>query len=178
MDINRYRVEGREIIFWEFRLMNFCTDSLPKAVHSFLRQKLMDSEGGRFQSWIGYGLLLQGCHSVMGPKILLQILKSGSVQFCWHINLWGREPLPLSIWVLKMDKLWFTKQRDRKIIPEIGKTHFKGTETLKSILSWNLFVGERNEYFKILKQHNRTYLTGIVECHGLCALYSSNVNIW
>ena len=59
----------------------------------------MDSEGGRFQSWIGYGLLLQGCDNVMGPKILLQILKLGSVQFCWHINLWGREPLPLSIWV-------------------------------------------------------------------------------
>ena len=59
----------------------------------------MDSEGGRFQSWIGYGLLLQGCDSVIRPKILLQILKSGSVQFCWHINLWGREPLPLSIWV-------------------------------------------------------------------------------
>jgi len=60
---------------------------------------VIDSEGGRFQSWIGYGLLLQGCDSVIRPKILLQILKSGSVQFCWHINLWSREPLPLSIWV-------------------------------------------------------------------------------
>lgn len=117
----------------------------------------MGFRGRRFQSWIEYSLLFQGCHSVMGQKVLLQVLKSGSIQYCRHINLWGGVPMPSSYYLSVKDWQVIVYKLERKENNSRNRENkFQGHRDIEENTTLKSSGGRNKWVFKNYKKKKNT----------------------